>query len=277
MSEQTPAPKSRKTSKPDVVDAPDEAVTADAPSAEAGTADAPSTAADAHIESTEGAGPESTAAASDGTAAEQAATTEVASGEPAAPAQQVVYVQTPIPPRARGNRLVGVLLALVGAVLFAVVLGVVAGVIFDLQSGELFGTTFGAFLGSAFFWVPVLAFLVGLVLLVLILNRAGWWAHVLGSLILAFGVYFGTIGVLLLIANVFHGSPQPITFAQLTINPLVIAAALVAREVSIWMGLAIAARGRRVKIRNVETRTAWDREQEEKRAEYERAGGAPAA
>ena len=48
-----------------------------------------------------------------------------------------------------------------------------------------------------------------------------------------------------------------------------IAAALVAREVSIWIGLAIAARGRRVRVRNDETRTAWDREQEEKRAEYE--------
>ena len=55
-----------------------------------------------------------------------------------------------------------------------------------------------------------------------------------------------------------------------------IAAALVAREVSIWIGLAIAARGRRVKARNVETRTAWDREQEEKKAEYERTGAAPA-
>ena len=53
-------------------------------------------------------------------------------------------------------------------------------------------------------------------------------------------------------------------------HPFVIAAALVAREVSIWIGLAIAARGRRVKDRNVETRTAWDREQEEKKAEYER-------
>jgi hypothetical protein len=56
-----------------------------------------------------------------------------------------------------------------------------------------------------------------------------------------------------------------------------IAAALVAREVSIWIGLAIAARGRRVRARNDETRTAWDREQEEKRAEYEGTGAAPAA
>jgi hypothetical protein len=84
------------------------------------------------------------------------------------------------------------------------------------------------------------------------------------------------IGVLLLIGDVFHGSPDPVSFASLAINPWVIAAALVAREVSIWIGLAIAARGRRVRVRNVETRTAWDREQEEKKAEYERTGTAGA-
>jgi hypothetical protein len=215
-------------------------------------------------------------AAEDAPLAHGTATGEVAPVETvAAPtgsgvAGQVVYVTAPIPPRVRGNRVVGSLLAILGAIIFAGLYGVVSGLIIDLQSGDLFGPTFGSFLGSAFFWVPGLVFLVGLVLLTLILNRAGWWAHVLGSLVLAIAVYFGMIGVLLLIGNVFHGSPKPITFAALAINPWVIAAAIVAREVSIWIGLAIAARGRRVKARNVETRAAFDREQEDKKAEYNR-------
>jgi hypothetical protein len=85
-------------------------------------------------------------------------------------------------------------------------------------------------------------------------------------------VYFGMIGILLLIGNVFHGSPTPVTFAALAVNPWVIAAAVVAREASIWTGLGIAARGRRVKARNVEARAAFDREQEATRAEYAATG-----
>lgn len=185
----------------------------------------------------------------------------------AAPAQ-LVYVAAPVPPKTRGNRLIGALLAVVGGIVFTAVFAVVGGLIIDIRDGDLFGPEFITFVSSAFFWVPVSVFLVGLILMVLLLNRAGWWAHVLGSLILAIAVYAGTIGVLLLIGNVFHGSPTPITFQSLAINPWVIATAIVTREVSIWIGLAIAARGRRVKVRNVESRAAFDREQEAKRAEY---------
>jgi hypothetical protein len=189
--------------------------------------------------------------------------------------QQVVYMAPPIPPKRRGNRGVGVLLSIVGAILFAAVYGVVSAVIIDFQSRDFFGPQFVSFLGSAFFWIPVVVFLVGLVLLVLLLNRAGWWAHVLGSLVLAFVVYFGMIGLLLFVGNTLHESPTSVTFAALATNPWVIAAAVVTREVSIWIGLAIAARGRRVRARNIETRAAFDREQESRRAEY--SGAAPAA
>ncbi|MES1212357.1 MAG: hypothetical protein ABUT11_02290, partial [Leifsonia sp.] len=263
MSDEKPAPKSGKAAKPKAdkaVAAPDEAATADASTA----MDAPAevTGADSAAPVAAPTAPEPAGAASTATA-----TGEVAPAEPSMAGQQVVYVETPVPPRPRGNRVVGVLLAILGALIFAGVFAIASGILIDLQYGDLFGPKFGAFLGSAYFWAPGLVFLVGLVLLVLILNRAGWWTHVLGSLVLAIAVYFGTIGALLTIGNVFHGSPQPLTFAELAVHPFVIAAAVIAREVSIWMGLAIAARGRRVKARNVETRTAWDREQEEKRAE----------
>jgi hypothetical protein len=267
MSDEKPAPKSSRAAKPKAdkaVATTDEATAADTSTA----TDAPSEVTDAGS----AAPVVEPAAAAEPADVPATATGEVTPDDPSMAGQQVVYVETPVPPRPRGNRVVGVLLAILGAVLFAAVFAIASGILIDLQYGDLFGPMFGAFLGSAYFWAPGLVFLVGLVLLVLILNRAGWWTHVLGSLVLAIAVYFGTIGALLVIGNVFHGSPQTLTFAELAVHPFVIAAAVIAREVSIWMGLAIAARGRRVKARNVETRTAWDREQEEKKAAREATG-----
>jgi hypothetical protein len=188
----------------------------------------------------------------------------------AVPAQQV-YVQPDFPPKKRGNRLIGVLLSLVGAAIFAGVYALVVVLINHLEGGKSFGTADTEFInvfGSAYFTVAVGSFLVLMILLVLLLNRAGWWAHVLGSLILAVAVYFVAIGALLFIGNTLGYSSATLTFAGLAVSPWVIAAAVVAREVSIWTGLGIAARGRRVKVRNVEARAAFDREQEAKKADY---------
>lgn len=190
----------------------------------------------------------------------------------AVPTQQLVYVAPPAPPRKRGNRVVGILLVLVGGVLFA---GLYALIVVALNHFYLNGRFFGAgsneFLNvfrSAYFSVAVGSFLVLTIIMVLLLNRAGWWAHVFGSLVLAIAVYFAVIGGLLFIGNTLHYSPDPLTFADLAVSPWVIASAVVAREVSIWIGLGISARGRRVKARNVEARAAFDREQEATKTEY---------
>jgi len=263
MSDETPAPKSRKAPKTEAVDtavesaAPDEATT-EAPVEERAAEPAAEPAAEAAT-------------------AEGTATGEVAPDRPAMAGQQVVYVQAPIPPRVRGNRVVGVLLALVGTVVFAAVYAGAATIPLAIRfSGAGFSPAFSAFVQNAIYWIPIMMFALGFIVLTVILNRAGWWAHVIGSLLVALFVYFSSIGLLLLVGNVFSlTSAQATTaFGALAGNPLMIAAALVAREVSIWIGLAIAARGRRVRVRNVETRTAWDREQEEKRAEYEGSGTA---
>lgn len=188
--------------------------------------------------------------------------------------REVVYVQAPIPPRLRGNRGVGSLLAVLGAVVFAVVFAVASIVAFVLKGDGEPMSTFSLFIQSAVFWVPVLVFLVAFVLLVLVVNRAGWAAHVFGSLLVGLAVYFGSIGILLLIGNISAAATgdSPGTFGALALNPFVIIAALAAREVSIWIGLAIAARGRRVKARNVELVDEWEAEHAETKARYERAG-----
>jgi len=174
-------------------------------------------------------------------------------------AERVVYVDTPAPPKPRSNRVLGSLLALLGAVVFALVYALFGAALIALvDSPVLSAAGFGGFIRDASFWVPVLFFAIGFVLVVLLLNRAAWWVHVLGSLLVAVIVYFGTIGVLLLL-NGFSGTS--LSFGYFALNPFVIAATLAAREVSIWIGFLIAWRGGRVKELNKADREAFDSEQ----------------
>jgi hypothetical protein len=187
--------------------------------------------------------------------------------EPTGP--QVVYVHTPPPPRKAGNRGIGSLLALASALVYAVLLAIVTMVIFAITLG---GTITLAFLSSANFYVPVLFFLLASVLVVLIVNRAGWAAHVVGSLAVGVIVYFGTIGALLLGQGVVLLTPDEAAalFSGVARNPIVIAAALLAREVALWSGAVIGRRGRKLRARNIDARQAWEREVAETKAEHER-------
>ncbi len=202
------------------------------------------------------------------------ATGEVApAGDSEFAGREVVYVQAPVPPRLKGNRGIGSLLAVLGAAVFAAIYAGACIVAFFLKGDKAPMNTFSLFIQSAIFWVPVLVFLVAFVLLVLLVNRAGWAAHVFGSLLVAVAVYFGSIGILLAVVNISAaatGDPGE-TFSGLAVNPFIIIAALAAREVSIWIGLAISARGRRVKARNHEIVDEWEKEHADTRAQYERA------
>jgi hypothetical protein len=198
---------------------------------------------------------------------------DAAAADSAYAGREVVYVQAPIPPRLRGNRGVGSLLAVLGAAVFAAVYAGVMIVAFYLRGASPMAA-FAQFIQSAAFWVPVLVFLVAFVLLVLVVNRSGWAAHVFGSALVALVVYFGSIGILLLLAQIVGAASGAAgaTFAGVASQPFVILAGLVAREVSIWIGLAIAARGRRVKARNLELVDEWEAEHADTKAQYERAG-----
>jgi len=198
----------------------------------------------------------------------------VATEPPVAPAQQIVYVRTPEAPKKAGNRGIGSLLAIASAVIYAIAFAVVVVVILGVQ----FGRSSLTFIAQPEFYVPVLFYVIGLVLLVLILNRAGWAAYVVGSLLVGVFVYFGTIGVLVLGRGIVLMTPVEAAalFNAALRDPFVIAAALVAREVSLWIGALISRRGRRLKVRNAEARAAYDRDLAESRAERERANAAPA-
>jgi hypothetical protein len=177
---------------------------------------------------------------------------------------QVVYVNAPQPPVAKSNRGFGVLIAVAATVVFQIVLAVVMAIVYSSLRG---GMSLG-FLGQTAFYVPALFFFVGLVVLVLLLNRAGWWTYVIGSIVVALFVYFGTIGALLLGSNVILQTPEVAAeqFRQGLVNPFTVAAALVAREIVIWAGAIVASRGRKVKVRNAEAKAAFEREQAQKRS-----------
>jgi hypothetical protein len=146
---------------------------------------------------------------------------------------------------------------------FQIVLAIVMAIVYSSLRG---GASLG-FLGQTAFYVPALFFFIGFVALVLLLNRAGWWTYVIGSIVVALFVYFGTIGALLLGSNVILQTPEVAAeqFRQGLVNPFTIAAALVAREIVIWAGAIVASRGRKVKARNVEAKAAFEREQAAKR------------
>lgn len=182
-----------------------------------------------------------------------------ATAPPAGP--QVVYVQPVTPPKKLHNRGIGSLLALGATAVFA---GALTGATW-LLGWFTEGSTSFAFLGAAKFWLPVGVFLVAFILLVLLANRASWWAYILGSVFVAIGVYFGTIGLALAFDTILR-VPAPSTFGSALVSPFVIIAALIAREVSMWCGSILARRGRKLKVRNAEARAAYEREAAERRA-----------
>ncbi len=184
------------------------------------------------------------------------------------PRPQVIYVTAPAAPRPKGNRGFGALIALAATVVFGVLLALASALLGLVIEGRF---AFD-FLAQSAFFIPVVAFLVGFVLLVLIVNRAAWWSYILGSIFVALFVYFGTILFGMISNGLFLASADEARdlFVSQLGNPFVIVSALLAREVSMWVGAGIAARGRRVKQRNVIARENYDRELAEKRAEHER-------
>ncbi len=166
-----------------------------------------------------------------------------------------LYMQAPMPPDMRGNRGAGVLIALLATIGFAAVL---AGVIALLLAPELPPSRFvDGLVDQLVSWqmlFSVVAFFIGLVIAVLIVGKAGWWAYVLGGFLVALLTWAGAVAG----AVVDDDGIGALTklnirdFFDLAIFPTAIAAFIVAREATIWFGAWIGNRGRRVKRLNAE-------------------------
>jgi len=203
-------------------------------------------------------------------AAEPVAETAVLA--PAA-SREVVYVQAPTPPPARHNRGFGVLISLLGAVAFALLYVAAAALVFVMTPHTMVEPTFNAFLASDAFWIPVAVYAVVSTLFALIVDRASWWAHVLGSIVVAALSYGISVGVLALVRNVVAMTPDDgmRLLADLATHALLLCVLALARECALWFGLAISARGRRVRESNIAARAAFEQSVADRRAEYERA------
>jgi len=198
----------------------------------------------------------------------EAAPPEAVAAESIAPAQPtVVFVTAPQPPKKRGARGVGALVALLGTGVFAAAYALFVLVL--ALVGARGGLTLAVqFLSSVSFYVPVIVFFFAYLLLIVIVNRAGWWAHVLGGFAIAVIVWVGFVGAAILAAGAFGGSSAEVgavVVQQLT-NPLGFAAAIAAREVPIWVGGLVSKRGRTVRARNVAATAAYQHELAEHRA-----------
>ncbi|MDO4241412.1 MAG: hypothetical protein Q4C71_02645 [Microbacteriaceae bacterium] len=190
-----------------------------------------------------------------------------------------LLTEAPEEPVYRGNRLAGFFITLIATIIFA---GLYGGFLYGkaFLHGELanLGENTQQILlniaGSNIFLFPVIAFFVGLLLLVLIFGRSGWWAYVLGSFPVAVAVWwFGAFG--------FAIAPQPAgagaQFGDLFSNTnaflrevtngshqlVLIFAGLIAREVIVWFGAWIGARGRKMKAENRELRAGYEAALEE--------------
>ncbi|HET8957558.1 MAG TPA: hypothetical protein VFM95_03790 [Microcella sp.] len=179
----------------------------------------------------------------------------------AAPTPTVVYVDPPARPKKRGTRGVGIAVVLLATGIFAILYALATiALALALRPDGLDG--FVDYLASAPFFVPVLVFAGAHLLLVLIANRAGWWMHVLGGFLVAVLVWVAFLGAAVIAAGALGASvaDQQAVVLQQFVNPLGIIAAVLAREIPIWVGGIVSRRGRTQAARNAEAQEAYERD-----------------
>lgn len=189
----------------------------------------------------------------------------VTASEPAgAYGPQPIFVQAPEPPRPRGNRAaagaIGLLAALSFGVLYLAVwvgLGLIDG---SVTVGSI-GTALLAALSTWALWVPVVVFFVAFWLLGAIINRGRWGAWVIFGLLVGVAAYGGHLLGQLFQAPFWNLTAQE--GAQLVegqlLAPLAIGAFIIGRELTIWFGSWVAARGKRMTELNIEARREYER------------------
>lgn len=189
---------------------------------------------------------------------------EPAAAPPAPQPVAPIFLQRPEPPKRKSNRGVGILIALVGTVLFAVLWALAVVVVGAMltPSSDFVPTLIQFFTSQLSGWAPIVAFFVGMVVLIQIINRARWWAYILGGLFVAIFVYLVYIGAGLLDAHFFarNAEEQALILSRAWVNPFAVLAGVIAREASIWTGAWLAARGRKLKARNAEAQADYEQQ-----------------
>jgi hypothetical protein len=201
--------------------------------------------------------PETIGAAGAGVAA------SAAPSAPPPPSPQAIYVQAPAEPKPRGNRGFGVLVGLIATAAFAFLYaGIAYLVILSQNPAPDAGRVLLQFLAQPVFWIPVMFFFLAFALLAVALNRAAWWTWAVFGLLAAVIVYFSYIGGALLTVAAWRFTPEEAGdfLSNQWLSPYAIVAAIIARELPIWFGGWIAARGRTVTERNRAAREEYERQ-----------------
>lgn len=180
------------------------------------------------------------------------------------PGPQPIFVQAPEAPRPRGNRGAAGAIGLLAALAFAV-LYLLATLAFDLLAGEV---TLTGLLDATLdtltrwsFWVPVVVFFLGFWFLGALINRGRWGHWVVWGLLVGLAAYGGH-----LLGALFQAPFWMLTareggelLEREALAPLAIVAFVLGRELTIWFGAWVAARGRRVTELNDEAQREYER------------------
>ncbi len=179
-------------------------------------------------------------------------------------AAQPIFVQAPEAPLPRGNRgaagAIGLLAALVFGILYlaaALGLGALNG---ETTVDTLAQDAIDA-LTSFWFWVPVAVFFIAFWLLGAIINRGRWGHWVIWGLLVGVAAYGGHLLGALFQAPFWNITPSEATtiLEAEALAPLAIVAFVLGRELTIWFGAWVAARGRRVTELNNEAQREYER------------------
>ena len=180
-----------------------------------------------------------------------------------------LYMQQPDAPVLKSNRLAGLFISLLATLGFGVIY---AGLLALWLARHYPPSTFlqeglYPYLVSLGFVIPCGVFFVTMLALVLIFNRAGWWVYAVLGFFVAIAVWASAgVGYALSpqLIDAAEGARHNIRdFAKFALTIPALVAAVSAREVAVWFGAWIGARGRRLKIRNA----AAQEEYEQKLAE----------
>ncbi|GAA1706896.1 hypothetical protein GCM10009808_26140 [Microbacterium sediminicola] len=179
-------------------------------------------------------------------------------------APQPIFVQAPEAPLPRGNRAAAGAIGLLAALSFAV-LYLAAWLVIALVQGTVTVDSIGTGLLSVVttwtLWVPVVVFFIAFWLLGAIINRGRWAGWVIFGLLVGVSSYGGHLLGVLFTAPFWQltaSQGADLVEAEL-FTPLAIASFIVGRELTIWFGAWVAARGKRMTELNVEARREYER------------------
>ncbi len=143
------------------------------------------------------------------------------------------------------------LIALLGGVIFALLYAAaVFGLLTLRQSPENVTSSTISFLVTPIYWLTTALFTALFAILTLVLSRAPWIAYVVGSFFVAFLTYAAAIGAGLIAIHAWeltYAAAQNAVWEGIAFSPLILIAVVLSREISLWLGLWISGRAKRLR------------------------------